>query len=127
MYTYKAYIKKTNFLSVEDAEEIYEKMLTAIDFNDSDTKELWDDLLENTLKYSAIRSQWLTYSREERIEKDPGRTSVHNSVISSFNVLSRYLEKIGKEVSWRVQLGEERKRIGDFACYIAFIYGLNAR
>jgi hypothetical protein len=127
MYTYKSYIKKINSISVEEAEEIYEKMLAEIDFNDSDVKELWDDLIKNAIEYVSIRSQWLTFAREERMEKDPARTSVHNSLISSFNVLSRYLEKIGKDVSWRARIGEDRKRIGDFACYIVFIFGLNAR
>ncbi len=127
MYTYKSYIKKINSISVEEAEEIYEKMLEEIDFNDSDVKELWDDLIKNAIEYVSIRSQWLTFAREERMEKDPARTAVHNSLISSFNVLSRYLEKIGKDVSWRTRVGEDRKRIGDFACYIVFIYGLNAR
>ncbi|ERI91420.1 hypothetical protein HMPREF1982_03379 [Clostridiales bacterium oral taxon 876 str. F0540] len=127
MYTYKSYIDKINSISVEEAEEIYEKMLEEIDFNDSDAKELWDDLIKNAIEYVSIRSKWLTFEREERMEKDSARTSVHNTLISSFNVLSRYLEKIGKDVSWRARIGEDRKRIGDFACYIVFIFVLNAR
>lgn len=129
MYTYKQYKKNLHILLVEDAEEIYEKMLEEIDFNDSDLKELWDDLIKNALEYAAIRSQWLTFTKEERMDtgRNLVRTGKHNIVISSFNVLSRYLEKIGKDIKWREQLGEERKRVGDFACYIAFIFGLNAR
>ncbi|WP_294187580.1 hypothetical protein [uncultured Clostridium sp.] len=42
-------------------------------------------------------------------------------------MLSRYLQKADKDITWREQLGDERKRIGDFACYIAFIFELNAR
>jgi len=127
MYNYKSYLKESNSISFNEAEEIYEKMLASIDFNDSDAKEIWDELIESLIKYAAIRSKWLTLTREERVEKDPGRSLVHNSLIASFNMLSRYLERIDKDTSWRVQLGEERKRIGDFACYIAFIFGLNAR
>lgn len=127
MYTYKQYTKEFNILLVEEAEEIYEKMLAEIDFNDSDVKELWDDLIENVLEYAAIRSQWLTFTKEERREKDSVRTGKHNVAIGSFNVLSRYLEKMGKDIQWREQLGDERKRVGDFTCYIAFIWGLNAR
>jgi RNAse (barnase) inhibitor barstar len=129
MYTYKQYKKNFNILLVEEAEEIYEKMVAEIDFNDSDVKELWDVLIKDVLEYAAIRSKWSTFTKEEHMdrEKDLVRTGKHNIVISSFNVLSRYLEKIGKDIKWREQLGEERKRIGDFACYIAFIFGLNAR
>jgi hypothetical protein len=39
----------------------------------------------------------------------------------------------GKDTGWRETLGYEkddkynRKRLGDFACYLAFVNGLNAR
>ena len=127
MYTYKTYNENSNVLLLEEAHEIYEKMLLEINFNDSDVKEIWDDLIQNSIEYAAIRSKWLTYTKDERREKDPTRTAKHNVVISSFNMLSRYLQKDGKDIKWREQLGDERKRIGDFACYIAFIFGLNAR
>lgn len=127
MYTYKQYKKTSNILLLEDAEEIYEKILAEIDFNDSDVKELWDDLIKNALEYAVIRSQWLTYTQDERREKDFMRTGKHNVAISSFNVLSRYLHKMGKDIKWREQLGEERKRVGDFICYLALFWGLNAR
>ena len=127
MYTYRTYKKNLNVLLLEEAQEIYEKILLQIDFNDSDAKEIWNDLIQNSIEYAAIRSKWLTYTKDERREKDPARTAKHNVVISSFNMLSRYLQKAGKDITWREQLGDERKRIGDFACYIAFIFGLNAR
>ena len=127
MYTYRSYKKNSKVLLLEEAHEIYEKMLLEIDFNDSDIKEIWNDLIQNCLEYAAIRSKWLTYTQDQRREKDSVRTAKHNVLISSFNMLSRYLEKIGKGISWRNALGDERKRIGDFACYIAFIFGLNAR
>lgn len=127
MYYYKSYLNERNSISFEESEEIYERILAEINFKNSDAKELYDDLINHVLQYAGIRSKWLTFTREERMDKDQGRTMKHNLVISSFNVLSRYLEKIGKDISWHSQLGNERKRIGDFACYIAFIYGLNGR
>ena len=48
-------------------------------------------------------------------------------------MLARYLKQQGKVAAWRDALGYEeddqynRKAIGDFACYLAFVNGINAR
>lgn len=67
------------------------------------------------------------------VRRKTSRTSCHNSVIIHFNMLARYLKKNGKAAVWRDELGYEeddsynRKAIGDFACYLAFVNGINAR
>lgn len=127
MYTYNTYVQEINTITFEEATEIYEKLITSLDFNKVDTKELWNDLMENVVSYVSIRSGWLLLTREERTEKDKGRTRQHNSLIISLDMICRYLKKLGRDIGWRSQLGEDRKRIGDFACYLVFIYGLNAR
>lgn len=72
-------------------------------------------------------------SREEKMEKNPLRTSLHNAVILQVNVLAKYMRQVGKPALWRDLLGDEekdpnyRKVIGDFACFLAFINGLCAR
>lgn len=55
------------------------------------------------------------------------RTCCHNLVISAKNKLSVYMyeHKLGND--WDDLLGEERKRIGDFACYVVLLQGLDAR
>ncbi len=55
------------------------------------------------------------------------RTRCHNFVISAKNKLSVYMyeHKLGND--WDDWLGEERKRIGDFACYVVLLQGLEAR
>lgn len=55
------------------------------------------------------------------------RTRCHNLVISAKNKLSVYMyeHKLGND--WDDLLGEERKRIGDFACYVVLLQGLDAR
>lgn len=127
MVDYNSYLKGKDILSFNEAEEIYLKMISGLNLNDIYLKDIWDDLINNVLSYSAIRSKWLTLSREEKMEKDESRSIIHNAVIFSFNILCRYLLANNQDVSWRTQLGDERKRIGDFAVYIAYIYGLNAR
>lgn len=55
------------------------------------------------------------------------RTRCHNLVIGAKNKLSVYMyeHKLGND--WDDWLGEERKRIGDFACYVVLLQGLEAR
>ena len=75
----------------------------------------------------------IAWNTEQKMEQDPGRTSCHDSVIVRFNQLARYLQSHGKAAAWRDTLGYEeedryfRKRIGDFACYLAFVNSLLAR
>jgi len=35
--------------------------------------------------------------------------------------------KNGEDASWRNELGDDRKTIGDFACFIAFSIGVMSR
>ena len=100
---------------------------------DTEALELYDELMKVATRYAAIRANWLLLSREEKNEQDSGRTSCHNSVITHFNMLVRYLKQQGKAAAWRDELGYEednpynRKAIGDFACYLAFVNRINAR
>ena len=95
--------------------------------------ELYDDLVSEAGKYAAIRASWQQMSREEKMEKDSLRTSIHDSVIIHFNMLARYLRMQGKKAEWRDRLGYEednkfyRKAIGDFGCYIVFVNSICSR
>lgn len=126
--SYQNYLKRANdTLSIETANDIFEKIRNSISYTDEDAKELYEDFLDGAFKYASIRSLWLTMSKDEKMERDKERTFKHDSIINRVNILARYLEKMGNDVSWRVELGDSRKRIGDFACYLALFYGLEAR
>ena len=111
---------------------IHTEMIAEIG-TDVDALELYDELIKIATRYATIRANWLLLSREEKNEQDSGRTSCHNSVIIHFNMLARYLKQQGKTAAWRDELGYEeddpynRKAIGDFACYLVFVNGVNAR
>lgn len=130
MINYETYLNEKNILTFEESLEIYNQLAIENDFNDETTKMLWNKLIESAVSYAAIRSRWHLYSREERMEKDAGRTASHNAFISSLNMFCRFQQKNGLSTAWREKLGDEkdcRKKIGDFACFIAYIYGINAR
>ena len=124
---YEEYLTKKDTLTFEKAIEILGKIKVGLDKNDEDAMELYNDFLEGAVAYASIRSGWMLLSNEEKMDQDKGRSYRHDSFINRVNILARYFEKIGKDVSWRAELGEERKTIGDFACYLALFYGLEAR
>lgn len=130
--TYEEYLKQPKAITFEKMQMIHAEMLAEIGA-DTEVLELYDELMKIATHYAAIRANWLLLSREEKSEQDSGRTSCHNSVIIHFNMLARYLKQQGKTAAWRDKLGYEeddlynRKAVGDFAGYLAFVNGINAR
>lgn len=130
--TYEEYLKRPKAITFAKMQTIHTEMIAEIG-TDVDALELYDELIKIATRYAIIRANWLLLSREEKNEQDSGRTSCHNSVIIHFNMLARYLKQQGRTAAWRDELGYEeddpnnRKAIGDFACYFAFVNGINAR
>ena len=130
--TYEEYLKQPKAITFGKMQIFHAEMLAEIGA-DTEALELYDELMKVATRYAAIRANQLLLSREEKSEQDSGRTSCHNSVITHFNMLVRYLKQQGKAAAWRDELGYEednpynRKAIGDFACYLAFVNGINAR
>jgi hypothetical protein len=64
---------------------------------------------------------------QDRQDADAGRTAAHNAFIDALNILSRAMKKEGKDNEWRRLLGDDRKEIGDFACFLVAHLGILAR
>ena len=130
--THEEYLKRPKAITFAKMQTIHTEMIAEIG-TDVDALELYYELIKIATRYATIRVNWLLLSREKKSEQDSGRTSCHNSVIIHFNMLARYLKQQGKTAAWRDKLGYEeddpnnRKAIGDFACYLAFVDGINAR
>ena len=130
--TYQEYLKEQKTLTLDQMSQLHEEMMEEIK-NDSDAEELYQDLIQKATEYASFRAEWIFMSQDDKLEKDPFRTSAHNAMIIRFNMLSRYLRMQGKKAGWRDRLGFEeddpycRKTIGDFGCYIVFINSLCAR
>lgn len=130
--TYKEYLDTERNLTFEDMQDIHSQMIADVG-TDADAIEIYEELIDSSTKYANVRSEWLMLDREKKMEIDSRRTSCHDSVIVKFNMLARYVKMQGKDAQWRDRLGDEkeipynRKRIGDFACYLVFINSLNAR
>ena len=130
MNTYEEYLdhKAGNILTMEDALSIYTRMANAIAKCEHEAKtELWDDFVVRSYKYTLVRCKWEFMEYQERIDADPGRTRMHDTVIDSIEILARLAAKEGMDTSWRDDLGGERKRLGDFACFVTYITGISNR
>ena len=130
--TFEKYMEEPHSLSMEQMRDIHRELLEEIG-KDLDAVELYEELIAVATRYAAIRAGWQQLSREEKMDRDPSRTTCHNSVITHFNMLARYLKMQGKQAKWRDLLGYEeddkyfRKTIGDFGCYLVFVNSLCAR
>jgi hypothetical protein len=85
------------------------------------------ELYLKALDYARIRAEWVVSSREQRLEMDQRRRLAHNAFIDACIILSRNMGSNGGDNSWRAELGDDRKNIGDFACYIHCFLGMEAR
>ena len=130
--TFDDYLNEPCALHFDQMKRFLQEMIDEIGM-DPKAVELYDDLVSEAGKYAAIRASWQQMSREEKMEKDSLRTSIHDSVIIHFNMLARYLRMQGKKAEWRDRLGYEednkfyRKAIGDFGCYIVFVNSICSR
>lgn len=130
MFDYHEYLRKYDSITMEQAVEIYQRIYKVLDPDDEDGMEILGEYLAAAARYAGIRAGWNQLSREEKSDTDANRTACHNKVIFHLNILSRYLASKEKDISWRNELGDEkenRKKIGDFACYVALMEGLDAR
>lgn len=130
--TYEDYLPMPMSLSLEEMAALHSDMANEIG-DDPDSLELYEELIITATRYMVFRSNWLLWSREEKIGNDSQRTSCHDSVVVKFNQLARFLKMQGKAAAWRDILGYEednryfRKRAGDFACYLVFVNSVLAR
>ena len=114
-----------NILTYEEAVEIYALMQDNLDRTDGDVMELYNRMLQKAVRYATTRAEWHMLTREEKLERDESRSMLHDSFISSINIIARAEGEIGTQ--WRERLTDDRKRIGDFACYVALFLAIDAR
>ncbi len=89
--------------------------------------ELRLDFFRKAADYARIRVDWQLMTPGERTAMDAARTASHDAFIEACDMLCRCMEEEKEDISWRQDLGYDRKEIGDFACYLQLILGLVAR
>lgn len=130
--------KDKDVLSFEESEKIYNTIVQDIDLNNSEEMEYWNDLINACSEYTKERSSWLLLSKQQRIDRDKNRSAIHDGLLVKLNIIKRLFESKNLDVRWfnvfkiNSDLGDEkenihRKRVGDLANYIAYVYAINSR
>lgn len=107
-------------MAYEIAVRVYEEMKCGDD-------QLRLQVCRAAIKYVNIRAEWRLMTVPERVAADKNRTAAHNAFIDTVNVLSRSMASSGKDNEWRRLLTDDRKIIGDFACFLVAHLGVLAR
>ena len=133
MNNYTDFLNQTPYpvLDVQTGIQIYDRLLAALPDNE-DANDLLNDFYKSLRDYAQIRGNWLLIDRKERINTDRSRTMCHDSVITNVNMMKRYLDSIGTDTSFMDVFACEdertkRKMIGDFACIVFCLMGIEAR
>ena len=105
--------------------KIFQNFYKAIE--NSNQADLRKSFYKNAVRYAKLRADWFLVDREQRELMHEERRSAHNVFIDACNILSRNMIKNGEDASWRKELGDDRKIIGDFACYVNFILSIKTR
>mgnify|MGYP006278426789 CR=1 FL=1 len=86
-----------------------------------------ENLLDTAVRYARIRADWERATPAARQEMNETRTQAHDAFIGACNVLARAMAQVEMSVTWREQLGNDRKTLGDFACFLHCALGVRAR
>jgi len=91
-----------------------------------------DKLFWKAIRYADIRSRYTLYDYQQQLASNVERTQIHNELLDCIENLAVKQQELNEDNTWRNEIGlsrsgEERKRIGDFACYIAMFLGLQSR
>lgn len=125
--SYENYLNTKNAISFDIANQVYAAILSANPDNDNGLSILLEKMINQATDYAGIRSNWLLLSIQEAARMNLTRSLYHDLFIEAVNNVSDYMYKKGYGNQWRALLGKDRKRIGDFACYLSYIQSLNAR
>jgi len=119
-YTYNA-IRKEDCVHLDSAKDLYQSI------KQTRWTSLKDDLVRSAVRYARLRTDWALATPDQRLEMDRERSRAHTAFIDCCNILSRNMGKAGEDNSWRMKLGDDRKDLGDFACYLHCLLGILSR
>lgn len=127
IFTYKDFLKDKGIITFEQAEKIYDALIKSVNIHDPEFLEDWKYLIELCAQYAEARGKYLTIPIAENESAGQSRSRIHNSIIRQLNFIKKYAEKLGNDTSWFDEFHDDRKRMGDFANYLNYVYAVNAR
>ncbi|PIO78104.1 hypothetical protein [Streptococcus parauberis] len=127
IFSYDDFKNEKGIILFSEAEQIYSNLINSSNQLDKEFQEEWTTFVLLCVEYASARGKWLTLSREEKLANDEARTVTHNKVIYQLKLLKGLANEQDNDITWFESFNDDRKRIGDFACYVAYIYSINGR
>lgn len=130
MTTYETFRENKDILTFEEAIDIHSQIIHSANTTDRDFKELLEDLIGSAIIYADFRARWSLMDFDERKKIGASRSLQHNAYMSNLEIVARYMKHKGWDSDWINKLGtkeNDRKRLGDFACYLVCINAVSAR
>lgn len=128
MVTYENNLKEPDSITIEECEIIYKDIVGQInDKKDGRAEQLFTEMQKCAITYAGIRANWFHLSFSERAAADADRTRKHDLFIKAKDRLAEYMYENKMNIDWDDKLGTQRKRIGDFACYMVFLIAVSER
>ena len=131
--SYEDYIREyADHMTIEAAGTIYKSLYEQLDFRDEDITEIYEMVVDRAKAYADMRFRWSVMETAERLAEDDDRTSKHNAFLNALSIMRTVLDKKGKSIKWFKMLGDDiqkknRKRAGDFACFLVLFRSLSER
>lgn len=120
--SFEKYGRRPDALALGDFGRIHGKLMEQI--GDEDQLDAYYDVLLAAQEYVIYRQRWNMMSVFEKALTDDERTEKHDEVIRRMEIL----EALTPDRKWAEELDlENRKRVGDMACWLMFVEGINAR
>ena len=110
-------------LQYEAAKNLYEEIKEkAVTYFKDGFDELYEMFLESAADYAKTRIAWSFMDQTTRMEEDGQRSVKHDSFMAMLSAVCRNLGIEGSD-----EIISDRKKKGDFACYIALFLALEQR
>jgi hypothetical protein len=109
--------EKESEMNYDIAKEIFKSI------SGSRCQDQWRDLIDKATIYARVRVDWLGTEQKERRLLGEERSAYHDALIASCQVMADAMTNAGEDTNWRQLLGNDRKGIGDFACFVHCILG----
>lgn len=106
-------------MEMEKFEELYQ-IIDGHKQMDETSGELYEEIKRSAYKYADMRYRFSEMNREQKMNNDSHRTSLHDCFMDNVHIYFRYLQNNGIEPPDISKMDEDRKVFGNFACYFIF-------
>ena len=114
-------------MDYQEGMRIFQALKISGNAGDENWQDLYLEMLNCAVKYAQTRANWYFMNTSQRSDKDSHRTIQHNAFIANLSILTRYVKSQGRNAEWEPILEQDRKEIGDLACYINCALSIQSR